>query len=308
MNIRTDGTNYICRAVTELPGYMQVKFRVPANTEISAGEIFVPNTLDTELGYGNWDVFEPDVVGNVNDIPAIVLNGGFETMSDGRRPNGNPDYTQYVFKAGDTISAIKLLPETKFELSPDNFTNVAEFRAALENGVVNSYLIPVVGSSDLKWTANKADINTKVYLVVEAVKYFRLGGLFGSDFALTLVVRVKANNGQQQQDEPVDPEITAINAEVTQGLQVGNENVAAGATVLTMTAVGGTEPYTYALTESGELSADNASFVIEDNKVNVGENALTEAKTYQIHVTVTDSKQKTFNEGFDIPVAAEEEG
>lgn len=307
MNIRTDGTNYICRPVTELPAYMQAKFIVPANTEVTAGEIFVANTLDTELGYGNWDVFEPDIVESVNDIPAIVINGGFEQMSDGRRPNGNPDYTQYIFRAGDTISAIKLLPETKFELSPDNLSNVADFRVALENGVTNSYLFPVVGSADLKWTANKADVNTKIYLVVEGVKYFRLGGLFGGDFALTLVVRAKANSNGAQGDQPAaDPEITAINADVTEGLQVGNDNVAAGATVLTMQAVGGTEPYTYALTESGDLSADNASFVIADNKVNVGENALTEAKTYKIHVTVTDGKEKTFNEGFDIPVSAAE--
>lgn len=307
MNIRTDGTNYICRPVTELPAYMQAKFIVPAETEITAGEIFVPNTLDTELGYGNWDVYEPDIVESVNDIPAIVINGGFEQMSDGRRPNGNPDYTQYIFRAGDTITAIRLLPETKFELSPDNLSNVAEFRAALENRVTNSYLFPVVGSADLKWTASKNDINTKIYLVIEGVKYFRLGGLFGGDFALTLVVRVKSIGENEQGDQPAtDPEITAINANVTEGLQVGNENVAAGATVLTMQAVGGTEPYTYALTESGDLSADNASFVIEDNKVNVGENALTEAKTYQIHVTVTDSKEKTFNEGFDIPVSAAE--
>lgn len=305
MNIRTNGTNYICRVVTETPTYMHTKFRVPAGTEISAGEIFVPNELDNELGYGNWDVYVPDIVTKNEEIPAIILNGGFEALIDGRRPEGQPDYTQYIFREGETISAHRLLPEVRFELSPDNFSNFEDFRGVLENGIINTYLIPVINSSDLKWTANAQDIKTRVYLVIEAVKYFRLGGLFGGDFALTLVVRVKYNNQNNQADEPTEPEITAINAEVTEGLQVGNENVAAGATVLTMNAVGGTEPYTYALTESGDLSTDNASFVIDENKVNVGENPLAEAKTYKIHVTVTDNAGQTFNEGFDIPVSAE---
>ena len=34
MNSRDNSDNYICRAVTENPGYMQVKFRVPKNVEI----------------------------------------------------------------------------------------------------------------------------------------------------------------------------------------------------------------------------------------------------------------------------------
>lgn len=73
---------------------------------------------------------------------------------------------------------------------------------------------------------------------------------------------------------------------------------------LTMNAEGGTAPFVYTLEENAEAGADNASFVIVDNKVNVGSNALTEAKTYKIYVKVTDSKSKTFVEGFDIPVSA----
>lgn len=195
MNSRDNSDNYICRAVTENPGYMQVKFRVPENVEIVAGEVFVPNVLDLELGYGNWDVFAPETVENETDIPAIILNNSFETLADGRRPNGNPDYTQYVYREGETITGMLLLPELKFELSPDNISNLEELKDAMDlDAAVNTYLYPELGTSSLKWTSDIEEVETKVYLVIEALKWFRLGGLFGGDFARTLVVRVKNND------------------------------------------------------------------------------------------------------------------
>lgn len=70
-----------------------------------------------------------------------------------------------------------------------------------------------------------------------------------------------------------------------------------------MNAIGGTQPYTYELVSNGEASRDNGKFVIGSAKVKVGADPLTEAKTYKVYVQATDSKGKTFKEGFDIPVA-----
>lgn len=89
-------------------------------------------------------------------------------------------------------------------------------------------------------------------------------------------------------------------------MKVGDANVASGATVLTMNTIGGTQPYEYSLVPDGEVAQDNDKFVIGSAEVKVGENPLTEAKTYKIYVQATDSKGKTFKEGFDIPVAAEQ--
>lgn len=486
MNIRTNLPNYICRNVTELPSYMFVKFIVPKSDEILAGEFYVAENLNEELGYGNWDVYQLDKFSNENEVPAIILNGNFETLSDGRRPNGQPDYTQYKFIGEDVASAIRLLPEIKFELSIDILDNLEDFKAALSDGIENTYIYPELNSNKFKWTKNLEDINTKTYMVIESLKYFRLGGLFGSDFAQTIIVRVKNKTIEKEPEitalnidvvedinvptevgtkvadlsvsggtEPfvyslpvstgdndmfevsnntilvktkleelktynitvevtdsneksktntaniettsspitdinfsitdglqagnpntasgaivgtmnaqggnapytyslneggadnssfvidgnnikvgssslsykeyqisikvvdkynkvyiknsnisvLPPEITAINAEVTPKLQVGNENVNSGATVMTMSIEGGTLPVSYEFVENAESGIDNASFVIEDNKVNVGTDALKEAKTYKVYIKATDSLGKTFEKGFDIVVS-----
>ena len=285
--------NYLCRTVTKLPGYMQANFRVPEGTQVYAGEIYMPNKLDTDLGYGNWSVYLPEVIEDVSkEIPAIILNGGFETLADGRRPDGNPDYTNYIFNAGDVATAIVLKPEIKFEISYDAISNGIDVEGL-------GYLIPEEGQGLLKFVETLDEVNSKVYLKIEALKEFRLGGLFGGEFAKTMVVRVKYTDNTK----PADPEITGIQAEIVQGLQVGNNNVKSGATVLTMQAQGGTAPYTYELIPDGEVAQDNDKFVIGSSEVKVGAEDLTEAKTYKIYVQATDSKGKTFKEGFDIPVA-----
>ena len=298
MNSRDNSDNYICRAVTENPGYMQVKFRVPENVEIVAGEIFVPNVLDLELGYGNWDVYAPEVIEDETDIPAIILNNSFETLVDGRRPSGNPDYTQYIYREGETITGMLLLPELKFELSPDNLSNLEEFKDAMNGDITNTYLYPDLGTSSLKWTADIEEVETKVYLVIEALKWFRLGGLFGGDFAQTMVVRVKNN------DMLGAPAITSFTITPEEGLLEGNANVEVGAVVANMAAQGGTEPYNYVFND-GAMGIDNASFEIEGTTIKVKDNPLT-TKDYKISVKVTDSEQKTRTSNATISVSAPE--
>lgn len=293
--------NHICRTVVENPSYMFANVLVPENTTLYAGDIVLADNLisDNDI-YGNNSVYEAGLTIGNEDIPAIILNGNFEELDEGRRPDGNPDYTTYGYKSGDVATAIRLINGIKLELSPDNFSNRDEIITAIQNDTNFSGTYIGIADNQLFWTNDASQITSKMYLYVEAAKMFRLGGQFGNDFAYTFVVRVKESNGAIT---PSDPEITAINADITEGLQVGNENVAAGATVLTMEAVGGTAPITFEFTENEGAGADNASFIIEDNMVRVGETALGEAKTYQIYLTAVDSKGKTFSEGFDIPVA-----
>lgn len=182
--------HYIARAVTENPGYMQAKIAVPAGVTLHAGEVVVAEALDANLGYGNWDVYTPaQVTDAAKENVALILNGGVETLADGRRPDGQPDYTQYEFQSGEVVTAHRLIPETRYEISIDACDDT------VTNAVVpGDNLIPKAGQYTLSHSAKGEPVTAKNYLVVEAVKYFRLGGMSGSDFATTMVVRAKSTD------------------------------------------------------------------------------------------------------------------
>lgn len=290
--------HYICRTVTELPSYMFAQIIVPDGDTISAGEIFKAETLDNRT-YGNTTVYMAEYATDKNDLPVIALNDNFETLNDGRRPKGQPDYTQYVYNEGEVVNSVRLDKNIKLELGTDTISNQSDMKNVEDENLVKNWLY-VNEEGRLTWTNTFANVSSKVYLVIEAVKYFRLGGQNGMEFARTLVVRVKH---QKLSINPSDPDITKINAALTPGLKVGEENVASGAVIATLSVEGGTAPITYAFKTNPTVGADNDKFVIEDNKIKVGADALTEAKTYMLYVEATDTKGKIFDEGFDIPVS-----
>ena len=83
------------------------------------------------------------------------------------------------------------------------------------------------------------------------------------------------------------PEITNVTLDKTPNLREGEDNVKANAIIGTISSVGGTQPFTYTIS-----GTDASSFVIAENKLNVGSNPLT-AKTYSIEITSTDKNNKT---------------
>lgn len=100
-----------------------------------------------------------------------------------------------------------------------------------------------------------------------------------------------------------DPEITGLTIIPTASLQEGNPNVNADAVVATLSAEGGTSPFTYALEADETNGVDNASFKIDGTNVKVNTTPLTQ-KDYKINVKVTDTKGKTFTNHATISVAA----
>jgi hypothetical protein len=290
--------HYICRTVTELPGYMFALIKVPEGDSMAAGEVYKAETLDTTI-HGNTTVYVAEYVTDKNDLPVIALNDSFETLLDGRRPDGQPDYTQYVYNEGEVINSVRLDKNVKLELGTDTLSNQLDMKDIDDTNLKDTWLY-INNEGRLTWSNSFANVSSRVYFVIEAVKYFRLGGQSGMEFARTLVVRVKHQNVKSN---PGDPDITKINANLTPNLKIGEENVASGAVIATLSVEGGTAPVTYAFKTNPTVGADNDKFVIDGDDIKVGANALTEAKTYMLYVEATDTKGKVFDEGFDIPVS-----
>lgn len=290
--------HYICRTVTELPGYMFALIKVPEGDSIAAGEVYKAETLDTTIS-GNTTVYVAEYVTAKNDLPVIALNDSFETLLDGRRPDGQPDYTQYVYNEGEVINSVRLDKNVKLELGTDTLSNQLDMKDIDDTNLKDTWLY-INNEGRLTWSNSFANVSSRVYFVIEAVKYFRLGGQSGMEFARTLVVRVKHQNVKSN---PWDPDITKINANLTPNLKIGEENVASGAVIATLSVEGGTAPVTYAFKTNPTVGADNDKFVIDGDNIKVGANALTEAKTYMLYVEATDTKGKVFDEGFDIPAS-----
>ena len=187
--------HYVSRTVTENPGYMQAQIRVPANVKLHAGQVVVAEALDAALR-GNYSVYAPTQVADATkEDVALILDGGFETLADGRRPDGQPDYTQYTFGEGEVVTAFRLnIPNPKFEISIDACDNTVAAAATAGTLVVGDNLIPKNGQYELTYSAKAKAVTAKNYLTVEALKFFRLGGASGREFASTLVVRAKTTD------------------------------------------------------------------------------------------------------------------
>lgn len=63
------------------------------------------------------------------------------------------------------------------------------------------------------------------------------------------------------------PNITSLNAQLTSGLEEGNENVAANAKIADLSTTGGIAPYTYSLNTDEVNGVDNANFKVEGTQL-----------------------------------------
>lgn len=105
-------------------------------------------------------------------------------------------------------------------------------------------------------------------------------------------VKTKAN-GVTSEEGPEASVITDVVASVTESLQEGNENVAAGAIVAILNNIGGVGEVVYTMHEDATNGADNAKFAIEENAIIVGTEALV-AGTYKVSIEATDEADNTF--------------
>lgn len=138
------------------------------------------------------------------------------------------------------------------------------------------------------------DIKDGKHVGASALQGRQVGGLMVTN---KLGVQIK------KKSRVIDPEITGLTITPQEGLQEGNANVNANAVVATLSAEGGTGPFTYTLETDEVNGADNTSFKIDGTNVKVNTTPLTQ-KDYKINIKVTDSKGKTFTNHTTISVIA----
>lgn len=174
--------NRICRPVTAVPDYLVLKVLVGAGQTLYAGDIIDIDGLDTSIS-GNYSVFTANqpATATLGRQMAIVINGGFETLPDGRRPEGQPDFSQYSYVEGDVATVILLGQGLRFELSYDGLTGTP---------AVGNSIYPVDGAFKPSTSAT-TPAGTYSSLRTLALKNFRSGGLWGAGFISTVVAIVQ---------------------------------------------------------------------------------------------------------------------
>ena len=174
--------NRVCRPMVEIPDYLVGTVIVPTGVTLYPGNIILANTYTSAIA-GNYSVFAATqpLTANLGEQMAVVINGGFEMLPDGRRPEGQPDYTKYSFVEGDVVTIIFLAPQARFEISNDCITGTP---------AVGNFLYPVNASYDTTKGA-AIPVGTFSSLKVLALKNFRVGGQFGAEFVATVVASVQ---------------------------------------------------------------------------------------------------------------------
>lgn len=179
--------NRVCYPVTEMPEHLIGTITVPSGG-LRAGDVVVVTVADNtiEKNFTQYYATKPSSENLATESLAIVISGGnFDDLVDGRLPDGNPDYTTYVYEEGKTAPVLFLEPRVKVFISDDSLTASAE---------VGDLLYGVDGDNKLG-VGTEAPDGVLTKLVVEAKKEFRTGGLFGGTFVSGNICRVLPSAG-----------------------------------------------------------------------------------------------------------------
>ncbi len=157
--------NYICDTRDTAPALNVVN--VKAEDELKAGDVVAINKLveDDE----NREVYEATMPAAGDIRYAIIVNQGFEELEDGRRPEGQPNFTSFTFKAGTILHAVILgYAPIPFVIAENQIDGTAE---------VGKFLAPKAGQHKLAVVDAKADLATLA--IEKAGVEIPMGGMFG---------------------------------------------------------------------------------------------------------------------------------
>lgn len=127
--------------------------------------------------HSNMEVYVADKITatNINSSKiAIVANGDFEQLANGRRPKGQPDYTLYEYQEGEVATVIFLDNHLLFAIGADSIQY-----GGGEVPQVGEYLIPLQNSYKLGLASEFA---TNTALKILAPYQFPIGRNGGEEF------------------------------------------------------------------------------------------------------------------------------
>ena len=173
--------NYIAQVITPRVSSEHIaKVAVPT-TGLVPGQLVIADTLENTIT-GNIEVYSAGAISTEklgSTAVAMVLNDGFETLDDGRRPAGQPNYFQYTYGNGEETAPVVFLDKHLM------FNIGAE---CIDGGsaTVGQYLYATNGST--QFTAGAAiPTGTVTGLKVLATYNTPIGGQFGGGFATSYI-------------------------------------------------------------------------------------------------------------------------
>lgn len=158
-------------------GYIGETTQTPQNIKLAYARAQGADTLyggylveidELEDSFENRQVYKAEKPAEDTVFYGIVLNGGYETLADGRRPEGQPNFLEYGFTS--EIPCVVLRPEKAQTLR-------IGVNAINETANVGDFLVPTAGQ--YKWTAQATMPAEGLALKVEKISEVGIGGMFG---------------------------------------------------------------------------------------------------------------------------------
>ena len=158
------------------------KIVVPAGG-LNPGCVVVADTLDNTINgnYEVWKATQPAASNLDSKFMAIVLNDGFETLEDGRRPAGQPNYYKYTFEAGEVAPVAFIGSHLLYNISMDCIKDSTKNLINVDN-----YLIPTAGDyllSASQTLPNDVFFGFKILTLYNTPK----GGEFAGEFVSSMI-------------------------------------------------------------------------------------------------------------------------
>lgn len=175
--------NKICAPLLDVPEQYVVKATVESGETYAGGEVILCETLDTNIS-NNLEVYAGDNITDVStQVPCIIINAGFEKLSDDRRPEGSDHPGTFTYT--DKVTAVRLdCPGMKFF--------IADACLATGTPVAGNKLAPVDDARTLSIVTVSDEL---AVLNVDGKYNFPIAGNHGRSVAVGSIARVVPGAG-----------------------------------------------------------------------------------------------------------------